>query len=206
MLWKDLGLRLRALLFRRRMDEELQEELQFHIQMQARKNRRVEMDPTEAMRLAQLQFGSCVCATEECREQRGISSIEIFAKDVRFAFRMLRRSPGFTAVALLTLALGIGANTAIFSVVYGVLLNPLPYSHPEQLVGLHQSKANFKNGAISFPNFLDWRTDNRSFSSVAILRRYAFSLTGLGEAEQVNGVFVSSEFFDLLGIRPALGR
>src|SRR6516164_4454461 len=136
MLWKDLGLRLRALLFRRRMDEELQEELQFHIKMQARKNRRVEVDPTEAMRLAQLQFGSCVCATEECREQRGISSIEIFAKDVRFAFRMLRKSPGFTTVALLTLTLGIGANTAIFSLIDQAVLRWLPIKNPEQLFAI----------------------------------------------------------------------
>src|SRR6516165_1098744 len=208
MLWKDLGLRLRALLFRRRMDEELQEELQFHIQMQARKNRRVEMDPTEAMRLAQLQFGSCVCATEECREQRGISSIEIFAKDVRFAFRMLRKSPGFTAVALLTLALGIGANTAIFSVVNAVLLRPLPYANPGQLVFVPeaQPEAGISGLGMSYPTFVELRDGNRVFSAVASLGGHALVLTGNGEPSEVSTVVVTSDFFSVLAAEPLLGR
>src|SRR6516164_4832263 len=208
MLWKDLGLRLRALLFRRRMDEELQEELQFHIQMQARKNRRVEVDPTEARRLARLQFGSCVCATEECREQRGISSIEIFAKDVRFAFRMLRKSPGFTAVALLTLALGIGANTAIFSVVNAVLLRPLPYANPGQLVFVPeaQPEAGISGLGMSYPTFVELRDGNRVFSAIASLGGHALVLTGYGEPSEVSTVVVTSEFFTVLAAQPLLGR
>src|SRR5262249_56449885 len=107
--------------------------------------------------------------------------------------------PGFTIVAVLTLTLGIGANTAIFSVVNGVLLNPLPYPHPEQLIALGESKPNFVNGSISYPNFRDWQKGNQSFSSLAIFRSSAFSLTGLGEAEQLRGQFMSSDLFPLLG-------
>ena len=93
---------------------------------------------------------------------------------------MLAKSPGFTAVAILTLALGIGANTALFSVVNGVLLKPLPYPHPEQLVWLAESKPNFATGSISFPNFRDWQKDNHTFSGMAVYRSYNFNLSGLG--------------------------
>ncbi len=127
-------------------------------------------------------------------------------QDFRFGLRMLAKNPGFTAVAVLTLALGIGANTAIFSVVNGVLLNPLPYPEPNQLVTLHESKLNFPTGSISYPNFLDWRKDNHTFASMAIARSYGFTLTGAGEAEQVRGEFISSDFFALLGVKPSMGR
>jgi predicted permease len=119
---------------------------------------------------------------------------------------MLRKSPSFTAIAVLTLTLGIGANTALFSVVNGVLLNPLPFARADQLVTLSESKPNFEYGSISYPNFRDWQRDNHSFSSMAISRRFAFSLTGLGEAEQLRGRFISSDFFSTVGVNPVLGR
>ena len=127
-------------------------------------------------------------------------------QDLRYAIRMLAKSPGFTAVAVLTLALAIGANTALFSVINGVLLNPLPYPHPEQLVTLHESKPNFNTGSISYPNFLDWQKENHTLSSMAVARPYSFSLTNLGEAEQIQGQFVTSDFFPTLGIKPVIGR
>src|ERR1700728_4167293 len=127
-------------------------------------------------------------------------------QDLRYAIRMLAKSPGFTAVAVLTLALAIGANTALFSVINGVLLNPLPYPHPEQLVTLHESKPNFNTGSISYPNFLDWQKENHTLSSMAISRPYSFSLTNLGEAEQIQGQFVTSDFFSILGVKPVMGR
>jgi predicted permease len=127
-------------------------------------------------------------------------------QDLRSALRQLQKSPGLTAIVVITIALGIGANTALFSVVNGVLLNPLPYPHPGELVTLHESKPNFESGSISFPNFRDWRKDNHTFSAMAIYRGYAFSLTGVGDALQLNGEFVSSDFFSILGVKPLLGR
>ncbi len=127
-------------------------------------------------------------------------------QDLRYAVRMLLTNPGFTAVVVLTLALGIGANAALFSVVNGVLLNPLPYPQPEQLVTLHQSKPNFETGAIPYLNFRDWQKGNQTFSAMAISRGFGFSLTGTGEAERVSARFVTADFFSVLGIQPALGR
>ncbi len=127
-------------------------------------------------------------------------------QDLRYGIRMLLKNPGFTAVIVLTLALGIGANAALFSVVNGVLLNPLPYPQPEQLVTLHQSKPNFATGAIPYPNFRDWQKENQTFSAMAISRGAGFSLIGAGEAERVRGRWVSATLFSALGVKPALGR
>src|SRR5262245_12853245 len=119
---------------------------------------------------------------------------------------MLLKNRGFTAVVVLTLALGIGANAALFSVVNGVLINPLPFPQPEQLVTLHQSKPNFETGAMPYPNFRDLQRENRTFSAMAISRPTGFSLIGAGEAERVNAQFVTADFFTVLGIQPQLGR
>jgi len=127
-------------------------------------------------------------------------------QDLHSAMRQFVKTPGVTAVVIVTIALGVGANTALFSVVNGVLLNPLPYPQPEQLITLHESKPNFDTGSIAFLNFRDWRTDNHTFSSMAISRGYAFSLTGTGEAMQVTGQFVTSDYFKVLGAKPLLGR
>jgi len=127
-------------------------------------------------------------------------------KDIRFALRSLLRRPAFTAIALLTLALGIGINAALFSVVNGVLLNPLPFPHPEQLVVMDQSKPNFETGAIPYPNFLDLRKENQTFAAMSIFRSAAFSLIGTGEPERVNGRYVSAGFCSVFGITPILGR
>ena len=127
-------------------------------------------------------------------------------QDTRFAVRHLSKSPGFISVAVFTLALGIGANTALFSIVNGVLLNPLPFPQADQLIALGENKPNFENGSISYPNFRDWKKQNRTFSSIAVARPYSFNLLNTGEAEQVSGEFVSSDFFSLLGVQPLAGR
>jgi predicted permease len=126
--------------------------------------------------------------------------------DLRYGLRMLARKPEFTAVVVLTLALGIGANTAMFSVVDKVLLNSLPFSHPDRLISLHASKPNFERGSISYPNFFDWQKDNRSFVAMAVYRPVAMTFTGMGEAERLAAEYVTSDFFPLLGVKPVLGR
>lgn len=127
-------------------------------------------------------------------------------QDARYGFRMLAKAPGFTTVAVLTLALGIGANTAIFSVVNGVMLNPLPFHDGDQLVSLFQEMPNFKNGSISYPNFVDWRRMNTTFAGMAAYRSAGFNLTGEGEPERLRGEMISHGFFEILGVQPLLGR
>ncbi|HYR85457.1 MAG TPA: ABC transporter permease [Terriglobia bacterium] len=203
-MWRDIVLRLRALFFRRRMDDELQEELHFHIEMEARKNRRRDLDPAEAERQARLKFGSVVSATEECREQRGMSSIEILAKDVRFGLRMLRKSPGFTAVAVLTLALSIGANAVVFGVINAMILRPLNVPRAESLYSIHRVSDN--SASQSYPGYLDLRDRNRSFEDLA---GYNVLRAGLDAGENPSRVWllaVSGNYFDVLGIQPHLGR
>lgn len=132
--------------------------------------------------------------------------METFLQDLTYGARMLMKSPVFALIAILTLALGIGANTAIFSVVNGVLLNPLPFPHPEQIVSLFVEMPNFKNASISYPNFEDWRRMNRTFSAMAAYRSSGFNLTGHGEPERLHGEMVSAGFFEILGVNPILGR
>ena len=127
-------------------------------------------------------------------------------QDVRYALRMLAKAPGFAAIAILTLALGIGANTAIFSVVNGVLLNPLPYPHPEQVMTVASKTSDFPESSISYPNFQDWVRQNHTFASLAAYRQTNFNLTGQGDAQRVSAMEVSATFFPLLGVNPVLGR
>jgi predicted permease len=198
--------RFTALFRRRALDADLDDELRAHIDLSTAENVKRGM-PLEAARTAALRsFGGVAQTRERYRVERGLPWCETLAQDLRFAVRMLVKNPAFTAVAILTLALGIGGNTAIFSIVNGVLLNPLPFPQPDRLVALHESKPNFENGSISYPNFLDWRKDNRTFSSMGLSRRWAFSLTGRGDAEQVNANFISAGYFDVLGIHPLYGR
>src|SRR6516165_11074610 len=127
--------------------------------------------------------------------------------DLRYAIRQLAKSPVFAIIAILTLTLGIGANTAIFSVVNGVLLNPLPYPQPDRIMALFHEKPNFRTGSISYLNFDDWRRENQSFSSMAAYREMGgVTLSGNGEPEEVTGQMVSAGFFEILGIKPILGR
>jgi len=132
--------------------------------------------------------------------------METVLQDLRYAVRMLGKAPGFTAIAILTLALGIGANTALFSVINGVLLSPLPFPEPQRLVALYTARLHFDQASISYPNFLDWERENRTFESMAGFRPDDFNLTGAGEAEHLRGEMVSANFFSTLGVQPVTGR
>lgn len=197
---------LRRLFRKHETEKQLDAELRFHLERQVADYVKSGMSPDEAYRRARIEFGGLEGLKEECRESRRVHALETLLQDVRYGLRMMRRSPGFTAVAIATLTLGIGANTAIFSVVNGVLLRPLEYPHPEQLITLHESRANFPTGSVSYPNFRDWQKENQTFSAMAITRTSSFSLTKAGEAEQVSGMFMSADLFPLLGVSPVLGR
>jgi predicted permease len=127
-------------------------------------------------------------------------------QDLRYAIRMFLKSPGFSAIAILTLALGIGANTALFSVINGVLLNPLPYSEPNQLAAIYAKTQDFTHSSISYPNFLDWAREQHSFSSLAAFRPDDFNLTGMSQPERVKAEMISATFFSTLGVSPVAGR
>src|SRR2546429_9780643 len=197
---------LSGLFGKRKRDKELDEEVRSHLHMAARE--RVERGEAgeEAERAVRREFGNVGLVKEVTREISDWGSFDRLMQDLRFGVRVITKSPGFTAVAILTLALGIGANTALFSVVNGVLFNPLPYPEPEQLVTLHESKPNFEAGSISFLNFQDWRKENTTFSRMGISRVYYFSLTGAGEPEQVRAQLISTDFLPMLGGKPVFGR
>jgi predicted permease len=153
-----------------------------------------------------VEFGGIERAKEECRDARGVNHFEAMVQDLRFGARMLRKNAGFTAVAVLTLALGIGANTAIFSVVNGVLLSPLPFPNPDELFEVYSKTASSEQDSITYPNFLDWQKDNHTFSSLGAFRSDDFNLTGAGQPERLHAHMISAEFFPTLGLQPVQGR
>ena len=192
----------------RQVDQDFEHELEAHLEMLTNENVRRGMAPEEAERTARLRLGGLTQLKETNRELHGLPAIETFLQDTRYAFRMLRKNPGFTAVAVLTLALGIGANTAIFSVVYAVLLKPLPYTNPNQLFTAFQ--ANKQQGiaetGCSYLNFEEWRAQNHVFSELAGAVGHQLTLTGRVLPTVVNTSVVTPEFFALLDAKPVAGR
>ncbi|HKN65151.1 MAG TPA: ABC transporter permease [Gemmatimonadaceae bacterium] len=201
--------------WRRDIDADLDDEFRFHVDAEVEyliaRGWSVSAARDEALR----RFGDVDQSRRDCRsaDQRRAGrehrqeNFVVLKQDLRFALRALRRNPGFTAVVVLTLALGIGANTAIFSVVHTVLLQPLPYRQPEQLVMLWETRPGSDRPLVSYKNFEDWRQRQRSFSDIAAYYPFAsFTMTGRGDAERVDGALVSGSYLQLLGARPALGR
>ena len=191
---------------RKKWEQQLDDELRFHVERQTAENIATGLPPDEARRQAVLQLGAAEGVKEYCREQRCGFWLETLWADVRYGLRMLRKNPGFTAVAILTLALGIGANTAIFSVVEGVLLAPLPYFQPDRLVVVWESNPRFPRVWVSYPNFLDWQRIARSFQQMAAITRHGYDLTSPGTPEHLDGREISSGYFNTLGVKLALGR
>lgn len=189
-----------------RVNGEIDEEHEFHIDCRVAELIEEGAAPEVATRRARLEFGNRVRAREESHDAKLFGWLESTGQDLLYGFRALRKSPSFAAAAILTLALGIGANTAIFSVVSAVLLSPLPYPQPDRLVCLFEEIPNFKNGSISYPNFLDWQHMNRSFSAIAAYVSTAYNLSGEGEPEHLQGEMISAGFFEIFGIKPLIGR
>jgi putative ABC transport system permease protein len=189
-----------------RRDAELRQELRFHAEMLEARHRARGLDPAAARRAARLELGGDAQIAETWRDQRSLPMLETLGQDLRYGLRMLRRTPGFTAAALVTLALGIGANTAIFTVVDAVLLRPLPYPEPDRLVTIGDRNPNGFATNVGFATVLDWRARSRSFEQLAMMRSWMPTLVTNGEAERMPAVRVSWNYFDMMGIRPALGR
>ena len=207
----NLFVRLRSfassLFHRSRIEGDLDEELRAHIQNRADDLESSGLARAAADRRACLEFGGCQKFKEEVRETLGTHFIDTLLQDVRHSLRTLRKAPGFTMVAVLTLALGIGANTAIFSVVEGVLLTPLPFSQPNRLVIVWQKNLTLKKDiSASYPDFQDWQRSARSFQEMAAVNWQDYDLTNPGKPEHVTGMQVSSGFLSILGVEPILGR
>src|SRR5262245_56510592 len=205
-----LKTRLRALLRKSEIERELDEELRYHIEQQTEQNIRLGMNPEEARYAAQKAFGGVEQAKEHSRDVRGVRWIEDLWQDLRYGARMSAKKPGFTSIAVITLALGIGANTAIFTWLKAIYLEPLPgVEASHRLVMLRSTwiKAGNSLMQVSYPNYKDDRDRNEVFSGLAAFNNIAFNLTdGKGQPERIWGSLVSGNYFDVLGVRVALGR
>jgi predicted permease len=191
---------------KRRNDRDLDDEVHSYVDLLAEEKMREGMRPDEARRTARIELGGVEQVKEDVREVRAGAWLDIVFQDIRYGARMLRKNPGFTAVAILTLALGIGANTAIFSVVSAVLLRPLPYANPQQLIVLRETTQSVGPHSPSYPDFLDWRKQSRTFSQMAAINNREFNLSGVAQPENISGYAVSANCLSMLGVRPFLGR
>src|SRR5690348_1488625 len=198
--------RLRSFFHRRRLDRELDAELRSHLEMAVERNLRQGMSPEQARREALLDFGGLEQTKEVYRERRGLPFLETLLQDLRFAFRILRKSPGFTAVAVLTLALGMGATTTIIFVVNSVLLRPLPYTNSDRLLRVQETHPADPGANLTYATFLDLQREARTMENVAAYREWIFNVTGGSEPTQIAGALVSANFFAALGSTPTLGR
>jgi predicted permease len=198
--------RLRGLWKRERVNRDLDEELRYHFDRRVTDSINAGMSAREAYEDAQRSFGNFTLQKERTRDMDILGWLESFMQDVRYGVRSLAKNPGFAFVAILTLALGIGANTAIFSVVNGVLLKPLPFDHPEQIVWFQDIQPKLDAAPLSAPEFIAYRDHNHTLSQIAAIRPLNFTFTGQGPAERLRGGVVTPQYFQLFGISIAQGR
>ena len=204
-----LRLRLRALLRSDAVDRDLGDEIREHLERLVDENIARGMTPDAARVAAQREFGPVTQIVEESRDARGVMWVTNAWNDLKYGMRLMRRSPGFVVAAILTIALGIGATTAMFSVVYGVLLQPLPYGEPERLVNIWTTapKRGLPRAYVGMANVYDYRARNHVFEEIAALRAVAnFNLIGEGEPERLFAARVSANLFPVLRVSPLLGR
>ncbi len=194
--------RLRSFFCRAQLDHELDAELRSHLEMAFERNLAQGMDREQARRQALLDLSGVEQTRQIYRERRGLPFLDALLQDLRFAFRILRKSPGFTCVAVLTLALGIGANTAVFSLVNGVLLQPLPYRNPDRLTIVWEKSRDGSPENVGFATYLDWKTQSKRLAVYSSWQ----PVLQIGEPEQLNGLRVTSNYFRTLGIHPEIGR
>jgi predicted permease len=199
-------LRLGGIFRRERRERELTAEMDSHLQMHIEDNLRSGMSAREARREALMRLGGIEQTKENCRDRRGLPLLEILFQDLRFAVRLLRKNPGFTAIAVLTLALGMGAATTIFSVVNGVLLRPLPYQNHDRLLRVDETHPGAIGSGLTFATFLDLEREAKTVENASAFREWLFNITGEGEPQQVSGALTSGNFFNNLGSPPLLGR
>lgn len=200
-------MRLAGLFSQGQRDREFAAEMESNLAMHIEDNVRAGMSPEKARREALLKFGGVDSARDSFREQSGLPFLETLMQDVRYGARTLRKSPSFTFVAVLTLALGIGANTAIFSVINAVLLKPLPFKEPDKLVQLWETESAPGNFPLTGPDYLDWQQQNKTLESSALYTwPRSFNASGAGEAQPVTGIGTQANFFSVLGVTPAMGR
>ena len=199
-------LRLGGSFNKQRKDRELDAEIESHLQLHIEDNLRLGLTPEEARRQALIKLGGIESMKESYRDQRGLPVLETLWQDIRYGARMLRKNPGFTTVAVLTLALGIGANTAIFCVVNAVLLRPLPYPEPGQLAQLRLDWSGSPSTLIGSATFVEVKAQSQSLARIAAYSGGDMTLTGAGLAERIVSGAVTADFFPLLGVQPAVGR
>jgi putative ABC transport system permease protein len=204
-----MRLRLRTLANRVEVDRELEEEFRDHLEREIERNVAAGMTEADARATALQAVGGVAQLQEECRDERGTRWLEVFAHDLRHGFRLMRRSPGFSAAAVQTVALGMGAATSIFSVVYGVLLRPLPYPEPDRLVSIWMASPRDQTprSYVGAADYRDWKDATTTLQDIALVRHIAnYNLTGEGEPEGLMAARVTANLFGILGVAPAIGR